>query len=242
MSQRIQIRRARPSALALALSLMLTALFVYAIARPALPGQNVNAVSAESPLSTQIRMEGMDVHFICHSRCADALQARILAAQCVSEGGAGLILPDGGGYAIIREASSTEGSESLLRSSPGLSLRLQGSAAELAAVADSISFLRAQAVETGSLAAALESGDTDAPSVQALLAVYRTQGSRAQTALAALPNRYAVNLLFNSVSACLPRIDSAASSTTPSSLRLLHSAACGEWLGLLEELRSGGSA
>jgi len=79
----------------------------------------------------------------------------------VEEGGAGLILPDDEGYAVVREASAEEIEGGLWRSATGLTLRMEGSAAELAAVTDAVRFLRAQAVETGSLAGALEAGETD---------------------------------------------------------------------------------
>ena len=87
----------------------------------------------------------------------------------------------------------------------------------------------------GSLAAALKKGETDASSVRALLGVYRTQGRRALEALGQLPQQGAVTALSDAVRGDLSRLtDSAA---TPSGLRLLHAAACGEWLALLEELK-----
>ena len=230
----IRIQRSRPSALAAALALLLTILFVYAVARPALPRQQSDAASAEAGVSTQLRMEGLEVHFRVHSRCEDPLQTRIHAAQCVESGGAGMILPEDGGYAIICEAARESGGDTLTRSAGGLSLKVQGSAKELAALADAIAFLRAQASETGSLAAALEKGETDASSVRALLGVYRTQGRRALENMEKLPRQGAVAALSEAVRGDLSRLtDSAA---TPSGLRLLHAAACGEWLALLEGL------
>ena len=231
----IQIQRSRPSALAAALALLLTILFVYAVARPALPRPSSDAASAEAGVSTGLRMEGLEVHFLCHSRCEDPLQARIHAAQCVEAGGAGMILPDGKGYAVIREVVKEAGEGVLSRSAGGLTLKVQGSAKELAAIADAVAFLRAQATETGSLAAALESGETDASSVRALLGVYRTQGSRAAEALEELPQQGVVTALLNAVRGELSRLNDDAA--TPSGLRLLHAAACGEWIALLESLQ-----
>lgn len=230
----IQIRRSRPSALALALALLLTMLFVYAITGPALPQQRIDAASAEAPMSTQLRMEGLETAFRIHSRCNDPLQARIHAAQCISEGGAGMILADGSGYAVICETMAAPGEDSLVRSAAGLTLKLQGSARELAAIADAINFLRAQATETVSLAAALESGETDAGSVRALLGVYRTQAGRICDTLQSLPEQAAVSSILNAVEGCLSRLSDSAA--VPAGLRLLHAAACGEWIGLLEAL------
>jgi len=230
----IQIRRSRPSGLALALALLLTIIFVYAIANAALPQHSIDAASAEAPMSTQLRMEGLKINFRVHSRCAEPLQARIHAAQCISEGGAGMILADGSGYAIICETMEEPGKDSLKRDANGLTLKLQGSARELAAIADAVAFLRAQATETGSLAAALENGETDAASICALLGVYRTQGERIADALDSLPGHAAVSALLHAINNCLSRLSDSAA--TPSGLRLLHAAACGEWIGLLEDL------
>lgn len=230
----IQIRRSRPSGLALALALMLTMLFVYAAALPALPGQRDSAASVGTTAAAHLRMEGLEAHFRVHSRCADPLQARIHAARCISEGGAGMILSDGGAYAVICETLAEPGGESLTRSAGGLTLKLRGSAGELAALADAIAFLRAQATETGSLARALEEGESDAPSVRSLLNVYRTQGSRVVEALASLPDQPAVAAITNAVQACLSRLSDSAAS--PAGLRLIHAAACCEWIALLEAL------
>lgn len=229
----IQIQRCRPSALALALALLLTILFVYAIALPALPRGDSDAASAEAPMSTRLRMEGLEIHFLLHARSADPLQARIHAAQCISEGGAGMILADEGAYAVV--CGTADAAENTLkRSAAGLTLQVQGSAHELAAIADAVAFLRAQAVETGSLAAALENGETDASSIRALLGVYRTQGQRVQAALEALPGHPAVSALLEAVHGCMSRLGDGAA--TASGLNLLHAAACGEWIGLLEDL------
>lgn len=232
----IWIQRSRPSALAAALALLLTVLFVYAVVRPALPRQESDAASAEAGVSTGLRMEGLEVHFLCHSRCEEALQARIHAAQCVEAGGAGMILRDGSGYAVICEAVRNANEDTLTRSAAGLTLKVQGRAAELSAIADAVSFLRAQATETGSLASALENGETDASSVSALLGVYRTQGSRAAQALEKLPQQEVVAALLDAVRGDLSRLEDDAA--TPSGLRLLHAAACGEWIALLEELKN----
>lgn len=237
----IQIRRARPSALALALALLLTMLFVYAAVRPALSNHGAKQAAAAEPISTELRMEGLEAHFLIADRCDDPLQARILAARCAQDGGAGLILPDGDGFAIIRDTGKPS-EDTLSRSSAGLTLRMEGSAAGLAAVSDAVSFLRAQATETSALAGALENGDTDAASLQALMRVYHTQGRRVLDNLAAPGSHPVINMLQESVSSCLMRLDSAIADPSPASIRLVHAAACAQWLGLQDELRSGNNA
>lgn len=230
----IQIRKARPSVLAAALALLLTMLFVYVVARPALPGQRAELVAARQRIATEIRMEGLQAQFQLAERCTDRLQARILAAKCAQNGGAGLVLQDGKNFAVIWGVGDQ--GDVLSRSASGLTLRLRGSAAELAAVTDAVAFLRAQATETGALAGALESGDTDAASVAALMRVYQTQGQRVMDALDALGDQRVVAALRGGVASCLTRIQCAVESSSPSVLRLVHAAACAQWLELLEEL------
>ncbi len=237
----IQIRRCRPSALAAALALMLTMLFVYAAVLPALPlGKQGSEATTATAMAAQLRMEGMEVYFHIDSRSADALQARILAAQCVETGGAGLVISDGGGYAVVHEAGSIEQAGWLRRQAGGLTLKLRGNAENLAAVADAVAFLRAQAVETGSLAAALEQGETDAASLEALLSVYRTQGRRVAEALADLPKDgtgQALGRLTEAIQGSLSRLDGALEALSPAALRLVHAAACAQWLELLDSLQ-----
>lgn len=236
----IQIRRCRPSVLAAALALMLTMLFVYAAVMPTLPLEKSSAASADAELSTQLHMEGMEVCFRTEGRCEDALQARILAAQCVENGGAGLLLSEGKGYVVVREALSgdAQAENCLQKRASGLTLKLRGSAENLAAVTDAVAFLRCQAMETGSLAAALEQGETDEPSLCALLSVYRTQGRRVADALADLPNGAAIDALCAAVQGCLSRLDQVPKACTPSALRLVHAAACAEWIDLLSALQA----
>lgn len=245
--QVIQIRRCRPSALAAALALMLTMLFVYAAAMPALPlGKQGGEATCATAMAAQLRMEGMEVYFHIDSRSGDALQARILAAQCVEDGGAGLVISNGEGYAVVREAGSIgkdgqDGQDGWLkRRAGGLTLKLRGQAEHLAAVADAIVFLRGQAAETGSLAGALERGETDAASLEALLSVYRTQGRRVAEALEALPADnadQALGRLTEAVQGSLARLESALEALSPASMRLIHAAACAQWIELLEGMQ-----
>ena len=232
----IRVRRSRPSPIALALALMLTMLFVYAISLSA--PDSVNDAAAQLPSAAEIRMEGMDVSFLCAERATDPLEARIRASYCAQQGGAGLILPDGDEYAIILEAvSDPDAAGGIRRQADGLTLKLTGSAAEVAAITGAVDFLRAQAVETGALAAALESGGSDASSVRALMEVYRTQGLKVQSALRDCGGTSpAVQQFRTAVDGCLDRLNAAIAATDPAGLRLIHAAACAQWLQLLEAL------
>ena len=214
----IRVRRSRPSPIALALALMLTMFFVYAIS---LSGPDkADDADAQLPSSAELYMEGMDISFLCAERVSDPLEARIRASYCDQQGGAGLILPDGDEYAIILEAVSDP------------------DAAEIAAVSGAVDFLRAQAAETGALAAALETGGSDASSVRALLEVYRTQGAKVQAALADCEETSSgtIGLFRAAADGCVDRLNAAIAETDPASLRLIHAAACAQWLQLLTQL------
>lgn len=234
----IRMRRNRPSSLAVALALMLTMLFVYGISLTAPKRMAASSAASSDAASAELHMEGMDVSFLCAERAGDALEARIRAASCVQQGGAGLVLPDGDLYAVILDATDDPRAEGAIRrQANGLTLRLRGSASEIAAVSGALDFLRAQARETGALASALEGGGTDAASIRALLNVYRTQGKRSQSALAACEGGGQVlEALRRAVDVNLDRLGAAIAETAPSGLRLVHAGACAEWIGLLEAL------
>lgn len=237
----IRVRRSHPSPLALALALMLTMLFVYGISLSAPGGEEeVDDASALTTASAEVRMEGMDLAFLCAERADDPLQARIRAAYCSQQGGAGYILPDGEDYAVILEAvSDPEADGGIRRGTDGLTLKLRGDTGEIAALSGAVNFLWAQAAETGGLASALEGGGTDAASMRALLQVYRTQGQKVRDALeGCAPGATIVDRFREAASSALTRLDAAISDTTPSQLRLIHAAACADWIDLLEDLRA----
>ena len=233
----VRVRRSHPSPIALALALMLTMFFVYAISL-SVPDRADDA-AAQIASTAEVRMEGMDVSFLCAERASDPLEARIRASYCTQQGGAGLILPDGDEYAIILEAASDpDAAGGLRRQADGLTLKLRGPASEIAAITGAVDFLRAQAVETGALASALEGGDSNAASMRALLEVYRTQGMKAQAALAACGEDVSgtIALFRTAVDGCVDRLNAAIADTEAASLRLIHAAACAQWLQLLEAL------
>lgn len=239
----VRVRRNNPSALALALAMMLTMLCVYLISLSALPEKETNAAAGHIPASAEVRMEGLEAGFLLCARTSNQLEARVLAARCAEDGDAGLILSDGDDYCIISEAVPPEnaGNEDLQLQADGLTLKLQGSADDIAAVSDAVAFLRALAAETGGLASAVEDGDTDLPSICSLLNVYRTQGQKALDALGkiAAPDNV-VKRLDGAVRANLTRIDSAINEPDTGKIKLIHAAACGEWISLLEEFAAKG--
>lgn len=238
----VRVRRSRPSVLSLAISLMITMFIVYMVSLPSSPLEDADAAMEGMQGSAQVRMEGLEAAFICQSRCASELEARIRAAMCAGSGGAGLIIADGSEYAVISEAVAPENApaDALMRSAAGLTLKISGPAGEIAAISDAVSFLRAQAAETGGLAAALEGGDTDISSVCTLLNVYHTQAQRALAALRGIeaPGAEAARL-SSAVEAAIERIESALAEPDIGKIKLIHAAACGEWISILNDFTSG---
>ena len=238
----IRVRRSRPSVPALALALALTMFCVYLVSLSAKP-QTVksDAAAASASGEAEVRMEGLEAAFSCDAVYSDLTEARIAAANCAASGGAGMLLGENGQFAVVRDAFSPESAPegALKRGAPGLTLRLRGPAAEVAAVSDAVAFLRAQASETGGLASALEMGATDANSLTALLEVYRTQGARARDALAEVSEQSEiVERLRSAVQSGLDRLDGAIRAPDAGRMRLIHAAACGEWINLLNGLTS----
>ena len=237
--QTIRVRRSRPSAPALALALALTMLFVYLISLSAGSQEEAAGAAAAAVGEAEVRMEGLEAAFICDALCGDLTEARVAAANCANGGGAGILLREEEQYAVVREAVSPDAAPegALRRGAGGLTLRLSGPAAEIAAVSDAVTFLRAQATETGSLAGALESGGTDAKSLAALLEVYRTQGAHARSGLEEISGQSAaVARLQSAVQSELDRLDGAIRCPDAGKMKLIHAAACGEWISLLNAL------
>ena len=235
----IRVRKSRPSALALALALMLTMLLVYLVS---LSGTRPEASSAgaRNIVSGEVRLDGLQTCFISDGEFATALEARIRAAQCAARGGAGLVLNRNGRYVVASDAvNDTQDAAALRLSVDGVTLQLRGEAGDIAAVSEATAFLRAQAAETGALAEALERGDTDRKSVQALISVYQTRGRAAAEAMTKIRGGGALtNRILQAVQADLSRLDGAAEKTDAGKIRLIHAGACREWISLIEDLRA----
>ena len=235
-----RVRRSRPSMLALALALAMTMLIVYLAtvsAREPSAARNVQTASAETG-SAEVPLRGMETCFLTDCVCSDELSARVSAAKCAQNGGAGFVLPVPDGYAVIRDtAADAASADAVSMRADELTLRLSGRARDVAAVSSAAEFLYGQAAQTGALAGALDAGETDADSVRALLNVYWTQGRQTSEALSRISGGGdAVNRIAASVSCALERLDSAIRETSAAKMRLIHAAGCAEWISLLNDL------
>ena len=238
----VRVRRSNPSALALALAVMLTMLCVYLISLSALPEKKTSTASGQAQSTAEIRMESLEAGFLLYARSSNQLEARVLAARCADNDGAGLILSDGGDYCIISEAVPHEdtGTNDLRLSAEGLTLKLRGTSDEITAISDTVAFLRSLAAETGGLAASVEAGNTDLSSVCSLLDVYRTQGRKVLELLGKIvPANDVISRLSAAMQANITRIESTRSEPDVGKIKLIHAAACAEWISILEEFASG---
>lgn len=232
----VRVRRNRPSALAVALSLMFTMLFVYAAARSATPNR-AKTVSAQAQTQQEIHLDALTSRFFVYAWAQDAFAARAEAANCVSSGGAGWILQQDGRYAVICDMAQTldaeeNGEHLLTRSAKGCKLQISGSILQVNATADGARLLRAMATETASLASAYEKSG-DASGVRALLGVYKTQLDDVCAALKDTDNA-AARLIYEAALRASLRIDSAFSALSASKIRLFHTAANAEWISLMD--------
>lgn len=233
----IRVRRSRPSALSIALALMLTMLCVYIVSLSA-PG-SARQVSAAVPAESEIHLAGLETVFQCAGRYDNKLDAQLAAARCVQSGGAGLTLLQDDRYAVVSHADGEDSENSFTRSAPGLTLRISGAAHEIAALNDASALLRALCSETGMLDDSLQRRDTNASSIAALMEVYRTRAEQVQDGLIDVETgSVVVSTLLEYVENALVRIESTQSRPTVAHLRHLHAAACADWIDMLEILRS----
>lgn len=239
----VRVRRSRPSTLSLALALMITMLCVYLGTLASLPEPAADTASSEATSGSEVRMEGMDVIFECEGRYDTLMEAQVISAYCAQSGGAGLVLDENGQYAVVRNTAKTPGENSISRSARGLTLKLTGTTDEIASISDAAAFLYAQASETGSLAQNLENGDTDEESIAALMRIYITRGRKIQTALNSVEsNDEVIQLLRQNIKAALSRLKAAENAPDTGKLRLVHAAACADWIDMLNWLTEKGDA
>ena len=237
--QTIKVRRGRPGSVSIALALAITMLVVYLLSLQAMPDDENAEPASAIRTSTEIRMEPMDVCFLLSSIHDDEAQARISAALCAQNSGAGLVLPEGDRFCVVYAAGKAfpDSDEPVLeRRSTGLTLKIHAPAAKTAALSDGISALRTLADDTASLATSLEKGETDAKTVSSLLNIHQT---RIRIAAEALQNAgpEALKSIHAALQNSLGNLHAVISKPDPAALRMLHAAACMEWIDLSNTLQ-----
>lgn len=237
--QTIRLRRSRPSSLSVALALAITMFIIWVLSLQGCPKEEAQAASALRS-AAEIPMEGMDAQFLLSSVHDDKTRANVAAALCARSGGAGLVIEENGGFAVVQEAGGDfSGAEApvVSRSAGGLTLKTEGSADSIAALSDGLSALRALAEESGSLANSLQNNTAGADAVCALLNVYKTQ---LESAVSALENQSspAAALIKSAMDASILRLETALGNPSPGEIRLIHAAGCLEWMDLAARLRN----
>ena len=188
MSERVRVRRERPSALSRALALMLTMLCVYlaTLGTSAAPPEAVIGTEDDAPRVTEeIAFEPAQAYFVSLGTFATAEEARIEAARYAPRGAAGYVLETDAGYLLLGAAYENEADAQRvaenLSAAEGLSctvyaesaerVRLRVTAAEehINRVCEAEAALRDMAAETGDIAMQLDRAEIDPEAARTLL-------------------------------------------------------------------------
>lgn len=201
--RRVQVRRERPTALAVSVALCVTMLIVYVLTlNPGRPDV-VESMAAAPRVTRQIDFEPLEGWCVAMAECASEQEARLQASAWVGRGAAGYVTRLGDGWAVLgavyasekdarRIARRLEDEEGLparairLRSE-GLTLRITAPEAQIEAVAGADALLRTQAEQLGSVALQLDKGEIGADAARTLCALAATESADAAKALASIP-------------------------------------------------------
>lgn len=199
MSNRVRVRRDRPSAPAWALALAVTMLFVYLITLGAPSREEDAEETSSSRVTREIALEGMTAQFAALGRWESAAEARIAAASLAQRGAAGYVLEEDSAFRLLIACYETEGDarrvasqlgeqESLeeavvSRTAAGVSLRVTAPAGDAERIASADRTLRTQLRLTGSTALQMDRGEISVFSARTLAAVARSEALEAKEAL-----------------------------------------------------------
>ena len=194
---RVRVRRARPSALAWAVALAVTALAVYLLTLPR--AEESDSLFASARVTRRLELPSMEVWCVSLARRDTPEAARICASGLAARGAAACVaeLEDawqvlGACYDSRREAVRTA---SRLRDEAGLdaaavclsagaaSLRLTAPEAQLDAVEAGLALLREQHARLGELALRVDRGEAAPEAARTLCAVAAGEAAEAARAL-----------------------------------------------------------
>lgn len=198
---RVQVRRERPSGLAMAIALLLAMLMAYLSTLGSDEGWQ--SVMASPRVTREVTFEKWKMHLVCVGQCDDEAQARLLAAGDTS-GGAGYVWKDEKGYRVLaagfegqadarrwgRRLSQTGALEGEVISleAPAVAMRMTGLELTIGAIGEGEAFLRDQARAMGDMAAQLEAGEMDIGTARTLCAVAATRARGALDVIRAMPD------------------------------------------------------
>lgn len=198
---RVRVRKERPSALAWAVALALTALAVYLLTLPR--AEEGDSLFASARVTRRLELAPVEAWCVSLARCDSPEAARIRAAGLTDRGAAGSVAELDGAWQVLgacyasqRDAQRTaerlrarEGMDaSAVRLSVGaVSLRVTAPEAQLDAVAAGEALLRDQQERLGEIALQVDRGEAEPEAARALCAVAGSEAAEAARALGRFP-------------------------------------------------------
>ena len=210
-AKRIQVRRDRPGALALALAFAVTMLVVYlmTLGSAAEDARNKPSTRSSEPRVTrELTLEPLAVYCVQFGRFSGAGEARVEAARYAERGAAGYVYADGAQFLTLGagypERSDAERVAERLREREGLAAQVFARSCDavrlkITAPEDQIetflradALLRAQVNQLGELAFQIDRGEIGAEAARALVAVQAAEARELLAELAEIPGENAI--------------------------------------------------
>lgn len=197
----VQVRRERPSGLAMAIALLLAMLMAYLSTLGTDKGWQ--SVMASPRVTREVTFEKWKMHLVCVGRCDNEAQARLLAAGDAG-GGAGYVWKDEKDYRVlaagfegqadarrwVRRLSQTGAGEGEVISleASAVAMRMTGPEMTIGAIGEGEALLRDQVRAMGDMAVQLEAGEMDIGTARTLCAVAATRTRGALALIKAMPD------------------------------------------------------
>ena len=198
---KVRVRRDRPSGLAWAVALALTALAVYLLTLPR--AEEPDSLFASARVTRQMEAPPLEAWLVSLARCDTREAARVCAAGLAARGAAACGTELDGAWQVLgacfdsareaeRQAARLRAEEGLDASpvrlwADGTSLRVTAPEAQLDAVAAGLELLRRQNRELGALATQVDRGEAAPEAARALCAVAAGEAGGAARALTRFP-------------------------------------------------------
>ena len=181
---RVKVRRERPAAAAWALAVLLTALFVFLIARGAGTQSGEETPESAPRRAYALTFAPLETHLVQFGAYEDALSARIEAARYMPRGGAGYdSRQDAQGVCErLREEEGMEASVYSL-SSGEVELTIQGTQAQVEALTQAETALRNAAAQLNETAFGYDRGELSSEDARNRLAIIAASARQAHQAL-----------------------------------------------------------
>lgn len=254
MTNRVRVRRDRPTALSWALALAVTMLAVYLITLSAPRPGPVEEARGER-ITRELSFDAASVHLVRLGAYPDAASARIAAADLAGRGAAGVVYPVDGGFTILSAAYENSGdaeriagrlSESeglpggvVSLSAEGISMMVTAPEEDFNAIVLAEDCLRTQLDQLSQMALQLDRGELRPTAARTLAAVSRSELRRAREALSEVPGA-AANEVCTGLMEQLNRLAEALTDLPAESAALSGRFRCGHvegMMGLVEYLR-----